>query len=162
MLIIQIRFKFVHFEDFFFFSLSHFHFLFKDGHTPLFLAAATGWDQIVETLLKKGANVNHKDEVLFLFLFLFLFFIDLLFTFLIKNGTTPLSAAASRGRQQIVASLLENGAVLEKVDILFCVQFIFFPLKSFFLLFLFYSRMVCTNLLKSLLEMDIKELLKFY
>ena len=67
---------------FLFLFLFHF-FIFlnvKNGVTPLYIAAFKGYEQIVEILLEKGANVDFATEVILLILFLFLF--SLIFLFL--------------------------------------------------------------------------------
>lgn len=62
----------------------------KDGHTPLYLAAATKNFKAVKILLKAGAKTNHEHEV-----------------------TTPLHAAATNDDNQIAALLIVNGANLK-------------------------------------------------
>ena len=69
---------------FFFFSLSHFSIFLnvKDGVTPLYIAAFQGYEQIIQILLKKGANVDLADQVILLIIsFFFPFFFLFLFTF---------------------------------------------------------------------------------
>ena len=75
MLILQQRCYFVDcFFFFFFFFLIFFIFLnVKDGATPLFMAAWKGHEQVVQILLKKGANVDLADKVILLIVSFFFF-----------------------------------------------------------------------------------------
>ena len=59
---------------FFTFSFSDSFFDVKDGVTPLFFAAQEGYEQIVQILLEKGANVDLADKVILLIVFFFFFF----------------------------------------------------------------------------------------
>ena len=69
----------VHFSSFFTFFLesncqTEIFLLFqKNGATPLFIAACVGYQEIVQILLEKGANINASTQVLSLF-FVFVFF----------------------------------------------------------------------------------------
>ena len=62
--------------SFFFFVFSFFDFFFnvKDGRTPLLIAAQKRYEQIVQILLEKGADVDLPTEVLLLFVSFFFFF----------------------------------------------------------------------------------------
>ncbi|KZZ90271.1 Ankyrin repeat-containing domain protein [Moelleriella libera RCEF 2490] len=64
------------------------------GRTPLFLAAQQGHENIMQQLLKNGADVELKDRL----------------------GWTPLSVAASQGHGTIVDRLLEIGVDTEMKD----------------------------------------------
>ena len=59
----------------------------KDGETPLHTTAAAGFKDVVELLIKKGADVNAK-----------------------KSGDTPLSWAIWRNHKDVIRSLVINGA----------------------------------------------------
>jgi len=59
--------------------------------TALTLAAAGGYDELVELLISRGANIEHRD----------------------KKGCTPLILAASGGYPVTVAILLEHNADIE-------------------------------------------------
>lgn len=54
---------------------------------PLYIAAQRGHTEVVEILIKNGANVNEND-----------------------NGWTPLQTASLKGREKVVEVLLKNGA----------------------------------------------------
>ena len=78
MLILEIRFfcclfLFLFFFFFLIFSFSIFLNV-KNGRTPLFIASQVGYEQIVQILLEKGANVDLPMKVLLLILFPFFFF----------------------------------------------------------------------------------------
>ena len=68
-----------------FFSFLTLYFIFKNGWTPLHVAAAQGFEETVKIFIGHGANVNIQNkvffflffDVLFLFTFFFLFFICL-------------------------------------------------------------------------------------
>ena len=45
----------------------------KDGTTPLYIAAQNGYEQIVQILLEKGANVDLADKVILLIVSFFFF-----------------------------------------------------------------------------------------
>ena len=136
------------FFSFFFFLLSHFSILLnvKYGITPLYAAAFKGHEQIVQILLEKGnPNVDLPDEVILLivsFFFLFLFFSLSHFSIFlnVKDGRTPLYAAAQFGHEQIVQLLLEKGKAnvdLATKVLLLIVSFSFFSFSlSFFHFFL--------------------------
>ena len=64
------------------------------GRTPLWLAAGRGNESVANLLLKRGANLETRDN----------------------NGGTPLSAAARVGHEAAVKLLLERGANLETKD----------------------------------------------
>jgi ankyrin repeat protein len=71
------------------------HQLSRDGqfnNTPLHAAIAGDHKEIVEILLKHGANVNARSEGA------------------IRAGFTPLHVAAGKGNKEIASILLENGA----------------------------------------------------
>ena len=59
--------------------------------TALTLAAAGGYDELVDLLISRGANLEHRD----------------------KKGCTPLILAASGGYPVTVAILLEHNADIE-------------------------------------------------
>uniref|UniRef100_A0A2M4DQL5 Putative rtk signaling protein mask/unc-44 n=1 Tax=Anopheles darlingi TaxID=43151 RepID=A0A2M4DQL5_ANODA len=59
--------------------------------TALTLACAGGHEELVELLINRGANIEHKD----------------------KKGFTPLILAATAGHEKVVDTLLRNGAELE-------------------------------------------------
>ena len=61
----------------------------KNGETPLLLACRRGFEDIIDALLKEGANPNYQD---------------------CKTGNTPLIAAANSGNCQVVEKLLHAGA----------------------------------------------------
>ena len=85
MLIFQIKFFCYLFLFLFLFSFSFFYFFnIKDGVTPLYIAACEGYEQIVQILLKKGANVDLADKVILLIVsFFFPFFYTLKFVWYI-------------------------------------------------------------------------------
>lgn len=58
------------------------------GSTPLSFASQAGHKQIVEFLIKNGANVNHES----------------------KSGRTPLCFASEKGHKEVVEILIDNGA----------------------------------------------------
>jgi ankyrin repeat protein len=60
-----------------------------DDRKPLMLAARTGLDESVRTLLDKGAEINGRNE---------------------KDGTTALMWAANNGHKRIVEYLIDRGA----------------------------------------------------
>ena len=60
----------------------------SDGWFPLMLAAFGGHEEIVEALIKTGANINMK----------------------VNDGSTALMAASMQGHHSIVKILLEKGA----------------------------------------------------
>ena len=59
--------------------------------TALTLACAGGHEELVELLISRGANIEHKD----------------------KKGFTPLILAATAGHEKVVETLLKNGAEME-------------------------------------------------
>ncbi|NXS70828.1 ANR17 protein, partial [Pandion haliaetus] len=59
--------------------------------TALTLACAGGHEELVQTLLERGANIEHRD----------------------KKGFTPLILAATAGHVGVVEILLDNGADIE-------------------------------------------------
>ncbi|WP_179947520.1 ankyrin repeat domain-containing protein, partial [Wolbachia endosymbiont of Cylisticus convexus] len=61
------------------------------GETPLHLAARSGYLNVVEKLIEKGANVNAKNS----------------------NGKTPLHYAAEKGYLNVVEKLIEKGAYFD-------------------------------------------------
>lgn len=67
-----------------------------DGHarTPLFYAVFEDRTQIVEWLLKNGADCNHQD----------------------RNGWSNLHSAVQNGKIELIKMLLANGATLTLVD----------------------------------------------
>ena len=83
------------------------------------MAAQEGHHQVVEILLKNGANVNDSREVFEFILFkttktqqqlnILSFLFVLSFPFF-KNGGTPLHAAVFNQHEKIVEILLNNGA----------------------------------------------------
>ena len=91
-------------------------FNFKDGATPLFIAAQEGHEQVVQLLLEKGKpSVDLADQVnLFIWFFFFPFSFSLFhfspFFIHVKDGVTPLFIAAQEGHEQVVQILLKNGA----------------------------------------------------
>ncbi len=64
-----------------------------DGVTPLLVAAVSGRKEIIELLIREGADVNAK-----------------------VNGVTPLHQAAFRSHKEIAELLIANGADLNAVD----------------------------------------------
>ncbi|CAL1546351.1 unnamed protein product [Lymnaea stagnalis] len=66
----------------------------KKGETALVLACKGGHEKIVEILIEKGSNVNHRSE----------------------DGTSPLKAAVSCGHSPIVECLLKNKAGVDVAD----------------------------------------------
>ena len=119
--------------------------MFKDGTTPLYVAAQNGHEQTVQILLEKGEpNVDLADQVIlsivsFHFFFTFSFF----YFFNVKDGTTPLWIAAQNGHEQTVQILLEKGEPnvdLADQVLLLIVSFSFFFYLSFSLshFFLFF------------------------
>ena len=154
MLIVSFFFLFF-FSISFSFSLSHFSIFFnvKDGTTPLFVAVENEYEQIVQILLEKGANVDFAKKVILLivsfsFFFFFQFLIFLFFFslshfsifFYVKNGVTPLFVAAQKGKEQIVQLLLEKGEPnvdLATEVILLIVSFFFLFFFNFFFCFTF-------------------------
>ena len=131
----------------FFFTISFFYFFFnvKYGRTPLFIAAANGYEQIVQILLVKGKpNVNLPDEVILLIVsFSFFSFSHFSFFFNVKDGRTPLHFAAFKGHKQIVQILLEKGKpnvdLPDKVILLIVFFFFFFFFFSLSHIFLFFN-----------------------
>ena len=65
----------------------------EDGVTPLLVATANGRKEIVELLIREGADVNAK-----------------------VNGVTPLHQAAIRGHKEIAKLLIAKGAHLNAKD----------------------------------------------
>ena len=65
----------------------------EDGVTPLLVAAVSGRKEIIELLIREGADVNAK-----------------------VNGVTPLHQAAFRSHKEIAELLIANGADLNAVD----------------------------------------------
>lgn len=59
-----------------------------EGNTPLHYGACGGFKEVVEELMKSGANVEVHNE----------------------NGHTPLMEAASAGHVEVAKILLEHGA----------------------------------------------------
>ncbi|XP_031335923.1 ankyrin repeat domain-containing protein 17-like isoform X2 [Photinus pyralis] len=59
--------------------------------TALTLACAGGHEELVELLIKRGADIEHRD----------------------KKGFTPLILAATAGHEKVVETLLNNGADME-------------------------------------------------
>lgn len=59
--------------------------------TALTLACAGGHEELVELLIKRGADIEHRD----------------------KKGFTPLILAATAGHEKVVDILLNNGADIE-------------------------------------------------
>ena len=131
---------------FFFFTFSFFYFFNeKDGRTPLYVAAQSGYEQIVQLLLEKGkANIDLANKVLLLivsFSFFFFFrFLIFLFFLNVKYGGTPLFIAALKGHKQVVQLLLEKGKPnvdLSNNVLLLIISFSFsFSTFSFFYFFL--------------------------
>jgi ankyrin repeat protein len=62
--------------------------------TPLFVASKYGHSDVVNALLKHGANVNQA----------------------IRDGTTPLYIASKYGRLDVVNALLKHGADVDKAE----------------------------------------------
>ena len=129
---------------FFFFTFSFFYFFnVKDGRTPLYVAALCGHEQIVQILLEKGkATVDFGDQVI-TFFFLFLFLIFLIF-FYVKEGESPLHAAAQNGHEQTIQILLEKGkANVDHQDqvylliVSFSFSFSFFSFSVFYFFYFF-------------------------
>ena len=73
-------------------SFLTFLFLFKDGWTPLHIAASNGFKEIVKIFIGHGANVNIQNEVFFFFFFwcsifvYFFFIVDLLILLFARKG----------------------------------------------------------------------------
>lgn len=65
----------------------------KNNFAPLCMAAQNGHSQVVEALLKSGADSNQPN----------------------KNGNTPLISATFNGHMNVIEALLENGADPNKV-----------------------------------------------
>ena len=68
--------------------------LVSDGFTPLHIAGWTGTKEIVELLIKNGADVNATHN----------------------GGGTPLHWAARKGQKEIVELLISNGANVNAQD----------------------------------------------
>ena len=66
----------------------------KQGQTMLALAAGKGYEEAVNLLLEKGAELDSKD----------------------RDGRTPLSIAAGSGHEAMVNLLVEKGAELDSKD----------------------------------------------
>lgn len=66
----------------------------RSGHTPLIIAAAKGYDDLVEALLAKGACVNVRD----------------------KSGRSPLMYASMKNRVRILEMLVTHEASLDTQD----------------------------------------------
>ena len=90
--------------------------------TPLYIAAAKGYEQIVQILLEKGANVvlpkrvslfySHFENFFFVvanYFHFFSFFFSY-FRFYERMEEPPLQIAAKKGHELIVQILLEKGA----------------------------------------------------
>ncbi|VDL65920.1 unnamed protein product [Nippostrongylus brasiliensis] len=63
----------------------------SNNDTPLTLACSNGHAQMVDVLVCRGANIEHRD----------------------KKGFTPLILAATGGHRDVVELLLNNGAQIE-------------------------------------------------
>jgi ankyrin repeat protein len=66
----------------------------ENSQTPLWWAAANGYEAVVKLLLEKGADVESKS----------------------RYGQTPLSWAVEKGHEAVVKLLLEKGADVESKD----------------------------------------------
>lgn len=71
------------------------YFVIQDGLTPLHCAARSGHDQVVDTLLEKGAPVESKT----------------------KNGLTPLHMAAQGDHVDCAKILLYHKAPIDEVTV---------------------------------------------
>ena len=75
LLIVSFFFPFFFFF-FFTFSFSYSFFNVKDGVTPLLFAAQEGYEQIVQILLEKEANVDLAEKVILLIVSFFFFLVS--------------------------------------------------------------------------------------
>ncbi len=66
----------------------------NEPNPPLIYPSLYGWNEMLETLIDLGADVNQSGE----------------------NGSTPLMSAAYSGNADIVECLLKNGARLDAFD----------------------------------------------
>jgi len=65
------------------------------GQTPLQVAAESGSEKLIKTLIESGSNVNHVDD----------------------DGTTALLIASSAGHAPVIRALIAAGADLNKTDL---------------------------------------------
>ena len=80
--------------------------LLQTGASPLYTACQEGHSDVVDVLLKNGADINQANNVgkrpcygaLILYLFLS------------QDGATPLYVASQEGHRHIVNILIQNGA----------------------------------------------------